>query len=80
MDGFHLKLGVDRAICNSLDSVWLFYNHPFDCTVVGEGSQHILVIVQHCHLASPVLSSFVHAKCTEIERLVLWNELLIIKG
>lgn len=44
------------------------------------GFSSMLVVVWHYYVASPVLASFVHAKCMEMERVSLWDDLLMNKA
>lgn len=56
--------------------MWIFYNHLFTCFTIGESSQHLSLMVSHGKFASFVLALFVHAKCTQVERVPLWYDLL----
>ena len=52
------------------------YSSPFVCSIVGNSDQHISIHVQSMLLSSPIIMSFVHAKCSVEERRELWCNLL----
>ncbi|XP_071928030.1 uncharacterized protein [Coffea arabica] len=56
--------------------IWVFYSSPFVCSIVGNSDQHISIHVQSMLLSSPIIMSFVHAKCSVEERRELWCNLL----
>mgnify|MGYP004719292023 CR=1 FL=1 len=56
--------------------IWVFYSSPFVCSIVGNSDQHISTHVQNTLLSSPIIMSFVHAKCSVEERRELWFNLL----
>lgn len=45
LEVFRVKLRFDEALSNEVGSGWMFYNNPFQCSLIGEGSQHISVVV-----------------------------------
>ena len=57
--------------------VWFFFQENFSGVVIGESSQHVSVRLSHDHLPeSQLIVSFMHARCTTIERKELWAGLL----
>ncbi|XP_027167230.1 uncharacterized protein LOC113767361 [Coffea eugenioides] len=65
---------MDSWLVNREGSIWVFYQNCFHCEHVGEAPQHLTLKLtsQFC----PIYFSFVHAKCTEQERTLLWSALL----
>lgn len=48
VEKFRYKLGFDYVMDNAVGSITLlFFNHPFNYSLVGEGSQHLLILVNH---------------------------------
>ena len=61
---------------NLSSDIWVFYNPSFVCIIAGNSIWHITILLQHPWLSSPLGFSIVHAKCTKVERRVLWEALL----
>ncbi|XP_071940073.1 uncharacterized protein [Coffea arabica] len=70
---------MDGWTVNREGSVWVFYQAGFQCAQVGESPQHMSLRISSQVLSAPVYFSFVHAKCTEQERALLWSALLVDK-
>lgn len=68
IDSIKIRLPFDSVVVNSSTDIWVFYNTPLVCAVLGNSSQHITISVQHPWLARSLCFSFVHAKCTLEER------------
>ena len=73
IDYIRMWLSFDLVVVNLTGGLWVFLNHPFSCSVVGNSSQHISLSVHHPWLPGPLLFSFVHAKCLVEERRDLWS-------
>ena len=71
-----LRLLFDYMFVNCSSDIWVFYNNPFVCSIVGSSDQHISLDVQNPLLPSSIIMSFVHAKCSVDERKELWTSLL----
>lgn len=67
---------MDRCVVNREGSLWVFYQNSFSREPTGESSQSLSIKIQLQLLATPVVFSFVHAKCIEQERMLLWSSLL----
>lgn len=76
MEKFRFKLGFDFAMNYACGSLWLFFINPFNCLLIGEGSQHLSVLVQQVQLDCLLILYFLHASCSEQERSSLWDGLL----
>ncbi|XP_071906125.1 uncharacterized protein [Coffea arabica] len=76
IDYIRMRLAFDSAVGNQTGDLWIFFNTPFGCSIVGNSNQHISLSVQHPWLPSPLVFSFVHAKCSVEERRELWSNLL----
>ncbi|XP_027166413.1 uncharacterized protein LOC113766418 [Coffea eugenioides] len=79
IDSIKIRLPFDSVVVNSSTDIWVFYNTPIVCAVLGNSSQHITISVQHPWLTRPLCFSFVHAKCTLEERRTMWQDLLVDK-
>ena len=73
---FSARLRMDSWIMNNQGSIWVFYKNSFDCSLVGESSQHVSLKIISPIFPVPVYFSFVHAKCNEQERALLWSALI----
>ena len=62
------------GISNESGSLWILHQSLVQCSMVCQSEHHFLLI-QHTFYPSPVLFSWVHAKCTAKERLPLWASL-----
>ncbi|XP_027170444.1 uncharacterized protein LOC113770234 [Coffea eugenioides] len=67
---------MDSWMVNSQRSIWVFFKNSFDCAFVGESSQHLSLKITSQLLSGPIYFSFIHAKCNEQERSLLWSALL----
>ena len=76
IESIRLRLLFDHTFVNNSGDIWVFYSSPFMCSIVGRSEQHISIHVQSQLLSSPIVMSFVHAKCSVQERRVLWYTLL----
>ena len=66
-----LKLSFDFALLNVSTNLWIFYNAPFSCLVVGSSNQHISLVIHHPWLSCPLAFSFVNTLCSAEGRRVL---------
>ena len=73
------RLKMDGWMVNREGSVWVFYQAGFQCVQVGDSPQHISLRISSQVLLAPVYFSFIHGKCTEQERALLWSALLVDK-
>ncbi|XP_027158272.1 uncharacterized protein LOC113759893 [Coffea eugenioides] len=76
---FRVRLNFDFVISHSNGLLWVFYNNPVVCSIVGEGAQFLSLFIQHPYLVSPVSFTTVHAATTVEERKALWAGLLQYK-
>ena len=67
---------MDSWLVNRKGTIWVFCQKGFFCEYVGESPQHLTLKLTSQLLSTPVYFSFVHAKCTEQERALLWSTLL----
>ena len=76
LTAIRLKLGMDYCLANQGGSVWVFYRSLFNCQIIVESAQYLIVQVQSQLFLESSLLSCIHAKCTAQERMVLWGDLL----
>nr|XP_027067822.1 uncharacterized protein LOC113693489 [Coffea arabica] len=79
VEDIRLKLAFDFAHVNDSGDLWILYKYPFNCSVLGNSTQHISLMVSHPWLPGSMIFSFVHAACTEEGRRELWANLLLDK-
>ena len=79
VESIRMRLSFDYAIINVSEDLWIFYNCPFVCSIVGNSNQHISLSIQHPWLSGPMIFSFVHALCSVEGRRDLWEKLLADK-
>nr|XP_027062778.1 uncharacterized protein LOC113689154 [Coffea arabica] len=73
----HLKM--EGWMVNREGSIWIFNQNGFQCAPIGESPQHLSLKISPQALSAPVYLSFVHARCTEQDRVPLWSALLADK-
>ena len=76
IESIRLRLLFDYSFVNLSGDIWIFYSSPFVCSIIGSSDQHISIHVQSQLFSSPIIMSFVHAKCSLEERCGLWCSLL----
>nr|XP_027086510.1 uncharacterized protein LOC113708247 [Coffea arabica] len=77
VEQYRHKLGFHGVVHNVVGSIWVFFQEPFSGLVVGESPQHVSVRLSHDHVpGSHLVVSFVHARCTPVERCELWEGLM----
>ncbi|XP_027151796.1 uncharacterized protein LOC113751848 [Coffea eugenioides] len=76
VDSIRLRLNFDFVVCNSSGDLWVFFRTPFASQVVGESDQHLSIRWVHPQFPTPIIVSFVHAKCLVPDRQQLWEGLL----
>ena len=74
-----MRLNMDHAIFSSTGDIWIFFKASISCRKVGESNQHLSLQIDSALFAVPIIFSFVHAKCTALQRVELWNSLLADK-
>lgn len=74
-----MRLNMDHAVFNIEGDIWVFYNSSISCSLVGESCQHLSLQISSALFELPIIFSFVHAKCTALERVQLWNSLIVDK-
>ncbi|XP_027077095.1 uncharacterized protein [Coffea arabica] len=70
---------MDHAIFSSTGDIWIFFKASISCRKVGESNQHLSLQIDSALFAVPIIFSFVHAKCTALQRVELWDSLLADK-
>ncbi|XP_027151938.1 uncharacterized protein LOC113751992 [Coffea eugenioides] len=79
IESIRLRLHFDFVLVNCSGDIWVFYNSPFVCSMVGNSSQHLSLSVQSPLMPGSIIMSFVHAKCSVEERRELWSNLVADK-
>ncbi|XP_071918880.1 uncharacterized protein [Coffea arabica] len=74
-----MRLPFDSVVGNLSADIWVLFSAPITCTIIGNSSQHITLLVHHPWLPRSLCFSFVHARCTMKERRILWQDLLTDK-
>ncbi|XP_017974498.1 PREDICTED: uncharacterized protein LOC108661575 [Theobroma cacao] len=67
------KLGFERVFKNCSQKIWLFHSFDLNCEVLLDHVQCLHVKLNMPWLEVPLLASFIYAKCTRSEKLVLWD-------
>ncbi|XP_071939165.1 uncharacterized protein [Coffea arabica] len=79
IESIRLRLSFDAVMVNLSEDIWVFSRLSFICSIAGNSSQHISLLLHHPWLPHALRFSFVHAKCTLEERWELWQALLLEK-
>ena len=74
-----MRLNMDHSVFSSTGDIWIFYKASIFCRIVGESNQHLSLQIDSAIFAVPIIFSFVRAKCTALQRVELWNSLLVDK-
>ena len=74
------KLSFDFCLLNSSNKIWVFWRSGFHFNVLYNSEQILHVMAGHDSWTETVNASFIYAKCTRAERLVLWSDLCSLAG
>ena len=68
IDSIRIRLNFDHVVSNPSGDMWIFFSLPFSSVAVGDLDQHLSISFGHPQCSCPFTVSFVHAKCTVVER------------
>ncbi|XP_059315433.1 uncharacterized protein LOC132066055 [Lycium ferocissimum] len=75
IEGYRRRLGMEHAIVNISGKIWAFVEDIFDYYIMVDHQQHLTVKLRVRGSQEDMLVSLVYAKCTQSERLELWDSL-----
>lgn len=73
-----LGLGFSYAVDNVTSKIWLFWNEYIKGVVILNKKQFVSLCCMHREVHEQFIFTDVYAKCSNIERRVLWNNLIAI--
>ncbi|KAG5570617.1 hypothetical protein H5410_060383 [Solanum commersonii] len=73
LDTYRRGLGFDNALVNSSGKIWIFWNNQWQGSIMGDSHQQISMKFEMG--SSVFFITAVYARCTQLERLELWEEL-----
>ncbi|KAM7491146.1 hypothetical protein LguiA_034067 [Lonicera macranthoides] len=75
VENFKLKLGFDKALSNVNSKVWVMWKDNIKVSVVRDFEQCLAVKYKHSELEGDFIFTATYAKCSRVERRVLWRNL-----
>ncbi|XP_055800396.1 uncharacterized protein LOC129869819 [Solanum dulcamara] len=73
---YRIQLGIDNAMSNSNNKIWLFWNKDCVCNLVDQDEQQLTCKISHAAWPKQYLITFVYAKCKDYMRRELWDKML----
>ncbi|XP_060177905.1 uncharacterized protein LOC132607846 [Lycium barbarum] len=75
---YRRKLGMPYAGSNCNEKIWFFVQHNVDVEILLATEQSITVKLQFQEYSKDMVVTMVYAKCSEVERLQLWDNLYLL--
>ncbi|XP_060210626.1 uncharacterized protein LOC132637573 [Lycium barbarum] len=75
---YRRKLGMPYAGSNCNGKIWFFVQHNVDVEILLDTEQSITVKLQFQDYSKDMVVTMVYAKCSEVERLQLWDNLYLL--
>ncbi|XP_060178025.1 uncharacterized protein LOC132607961 [Lycium barbarum] len=75
IEEYRRRLGMEHAIVNISGKIWAFVEDIFDYYIIVDHRQHLTIKLRVRGNQKDMLVSLVYAKCTQAERLELWDSL-----
>ncbi|KAG5592288.1 hypothetical protein H5410_042802 [Solanum commersonii] len=75
LEQFRIKLGFDKALANVYGKVWIFWKNNWEGVMVLDTLQQLTM--KFASNNDIFLISLVYARCSEVDKLELWDELEI---
>ena len=73
---FCTKFKMEKVVANCANKIWLFSDSNYNLEVLEDKEQYLHCRVTSTQLpAGPILWTVIYAKCTRVERKVLWDDL-----
>ncbi|XP_060195442.1 uncharacterized protein LOC132624727 [Lycium barbarum] len=75
IEEYRRRLGMEHAIANISGKIWAFVEDIFDYYIMVDHQQHLTIKLRVRGSQEDMLVSLLYAKCTQAERLELWDSL-----
>ncbi|KAG5611854.1 hypothetical protein H5410_023135 [Solanum commersonii] len=75
IEGYKKFLGFHHCISNDIEQIWCFWNQNLHATVISNEDQQITLDMGDDFGVNGVHITSVYAKCSDIERVDLWDSL-----
>ncbi|KAH0662438.1 uncharacterized protein [Solanum tuberosum] len=75
LEEFRRNLGMKHAAVNTSGKIWVFIDEFIDYEIVRDEEQMLTLKFHNQELDSDVITSMVYVKCTQGERLQLWESI-----
>lgn len=75
IDKFKRRLGYTFCFHNCSNKIWNFWSKDITIDIIEDREQHVLIHISHQHEPVNFHISVIYAKCEELHRIPLWNEL-----
>ncbi|KAH0651903.1 hypothetical protein KY284_031815 [Solanum tuberosum] len=75
IEEFSKRLGMKHAVANANGKIWAFIDEILDSEVIRDEDQMLTIKLHNQGLGIEVMVSLVYAKCTQRERLQLWESM-----
>ncbi|XP_055835039.1 uncharacterized protein LOC129903500 [Solanum dulcamara] len=75
IEEYKRRLGMEHAMANISGKIWIFVEDIFDYHIIMDHQQHLTINLKIRGSQEEMLVTIVYAKCTQNERLDLWDSL-----
>ncbi|XP_060211804.1 uncharacterized protein LOC132639369 [Lycium barbarum] len=75
MEDYRIRLNMHTAAANISGKIWIFVDEMFEMEIIHDHMQHITIKLKAQGMQEALLITVVYAKCTQVERRVLWESL-----
>ncbi|XP_060170521.1 uncharacterized protein LOC132601459 [Lycium barbarum] len=74
------RIGLEHALANVSGKIWVFLEDNFDVQVLVDHPQHMSLKLTVRGTQEEMVVSLVYAKCTQMERIELWDSLEVMSN
>ncbi|KAH0637891.1 hypothetical protein KY290_036024 [Solanum tuberosum] len=75
IDKFRRRLGYQHCFHNTSNKIWIFWTNGYQLDIIEDEVQHVLVHIKFPEDPNDFHLSIVYAKCDELLRVELWDNL-----
>lgn len=75
IDVLRRKLGYNYCFKNIINKIWIFWSDQVNVNLVQDKEQQVLCKISSQYIPTHFYLTIVYAKCTEQERIELWDDL-----
>ncbi|XP_015167778.1 uncharacterized protein [Solanum tuberosum] len=75
VEEYKRRLGMKYVVVNANGKIWVFLDEAMEYDIIGDEDQMLTLKVHSCGMGIDVMISVIYAKCTQGERLNLWESM-----